>query len=153
MLTVGTDTYITIAEADIIINGRLLSTDAQSVAWAALSDGDKEVYLWHAITWIETLPFSGGKYDYEQPLQFPRDYNSSGAVPEAVRQAQALEAAASVGMLEQIDKRAQLRAQGIMHFSAGKLSETYGPVSEFGLISLQAHRLLRRYTLGGVPIG
>ncbi len=151
MLTVGTDTYITIAEADAIINGLLLSTDAKRAAWAALSDADKEVYLRHAALWIETLPYTGGLYDDTQALQFPRDYNTGGVVPEAVKQAQALEAAASVGKLEEVEKRYELRAQGITHFSAGKLSETYGPVSQFGLFSLQAHRLLRRYTLGGVP--
>ncbi|MGE5494611.1 MAG: DnaT-like ssDNA-binding protein [Burkholderiales bacterium] len=150
-MTVGEDTYITVAEADEIISGLLLSADTQRIAWEALSDGDKEVYLRHALAWIETLPFTGAAYDINQTLQFPRDYNVSGEVPAAVKQAQALEAAASVGMLEQIDKRAQLRAQGITHFTAGQLSESYGPVSQFGLLSLQAHRLLRRYTLGGVP--
>ena len=150
MLTVGEDTYITTTEADEFINGLLLSTDAQRVAWAALSTGDKEVYLRESMMQIDVLPFTGCKYYINQTLQFPRDYIDN-VVPLAVKQAQALEAAASVGMLPEIEKRAQLRAQGIMQFSAGKLSESYRPVSEFGLFSLKAHRLLRQYTLGGVP--
>jgi hypothetical protein len=148
-MTPGVDTYITAAEADEIISGLMLSTDARRVAWNALSTGDKEVYLRHALMWIDGMPLQGRKRDTGQPLQFPR--HTHDTVPAAVKQAQALEAAASIGMIEQMAKRAQLRAQGIMSFSAGKLHETYGAVSAYGLFSPQAERLLRPYMLGGVP--
>lgn len=148
-MTPGVDTYITAAEADGIISSYMLSTDSRLVAWTGLSSGDKEVYLRHALTWIEGLPLTGRKMDPDQTLQFPRDYHA--AVPDAVKQAQALEAASTIGMIEQLDKRAQLRAQGIMSFSAGKINETYGAISVYGLFSPQAERLLRRYIMGGVP--
>lgn len=150
-MTVGIDTYITAAEADTLINGLLLSTDAQGKAWAALSQGDKEVYLQQALLIIETLPFTGQKSDVDQVLQFPRDHNY-GSVPDAVKKAQALEACAMIGNLEEAAKRYQLRTMGISAFNAGSVSETYGGASNYGLFSMQAGQLLRKYIRGGVPI-
>jgi hypothetical protein len=150
-MTVGTDTYVTAAEADAIITAWLPSSDAQRAAWAALSTADKEAYLLQAAAWIEGLPFSGCIYSLDQQMQFPRDYNDTGEVPDAVKKAQALEAAASVGMTAQAAKRAQLRAMGVTSFSAGSLSETYGALSGNGLFSPMAAQLLRRYQMGGVP--
>jgi len=148
-MTPGVDTYITAAEADGIIGSMMLSTDSRRIAWAALTTGDKEVYLLQAAMWIDALPLTGRKLEIDQIMQFPRDFQD--VVPGAVKQAQALEAVASIGMIEEMAKRNQLRAQGITSFSAGKLSEQYGGGSAFGLFSPQAERLLRRYLLGGVP--
>ena len=72
-ITVGTDTYVTIAEADEYIANFYISTDAQRVAWDALSDGDKEIYLRNATRSIERLFFIGRKYADSQVLSFPRE--------------------------------------------------------------------------------
>lgn len=148
-MTVGTDTYITAAEANEIISTLLLSTDAQRVAWLALPDGDRDVYLLQAMMRIETIPFNGRKYDRNQALQFPRW--DVPVVPTAIKHAQALEAAASIGMTKEAAHRAQLRAMGITSFSAGRISERYGSVCANNLYSLQTMQMLRRYVLGGVP--
>lgn len=151
MLTVGTDTYITAEQADEFIDGLLLSTDAQRVAWAALSQANKEVYLRQAMLRIEAQIFAGCPADRNQLLKFPR-YGQI-AVPAAIKQAQALEACAAIGLSAEAAKRAQLMAMGITSFSAGKLSETYGHISPNALYSLQAAQLLRRYLAGGVQLG
>lgn len=150
-MRVGEDTYITSAEADDIINGYLVSTDPQRVAWAALSTSDKEVYLRQALQRIDALPLSGRPTDMFNLLQFPR--KGQATVPGQVKQAQALEACASIGTAEEADKRAQLQAQGITAFSAGSLSESYGkPGSAVDrLFSAQAKTLLKPFLLGVVP--
>ncbi|RUM43008.1 MAG: hypothetical protein DSY80_06265 [Desulfocapsa sp.] len=71
-ITVGTDTYATIAEADAFITAHFVSMDAQLIAWNLLSDADKEVYLRNATIGLERLRFSGAKYDNDQSLFFPR---------------------------------------------------------------------------------
>lgn len=72
-ITVGTDTYITILEADAYLESTRLSADTQLVAWLALSDGDKEIMLRNAAYAIERIKFPGKKNDSDQTLSFPRD--------------------------------------------------------------------------------
>lgn len=72
-ITVGTDTYITILEADAYLESTRLSTDAQLIVWAALSDGDKEIMLRNSTYAIERIKFTGKKNDSDQTLAFPRD--------------------------------------------------------------------------------
>jgi hypothetical protein len=72
-ITVGTDTYATVAEADAYLANFYVSTDVQLVAWDALSDGDKEIYLRNATRSLERLFFIGRKYADNQTLSFPRE--------------------------------------------------------------------------------
>ncbi len=71
-ITVGTDTYVTIAEADALIASMFLSADAQLLAWNNLSDADKEIALRRATVSLERLVWVGQKYDSDQVLFFPR---------------------------------------------------------------------------------
>lgn len=73
-ITVGTDTYITIVEADAYLALTRVSTDPALVAWDALSDANKEIYLRKATQAINRLKFPGKKNgDSTQALSFPRD--------------------------------------------------------------------------------
>lgn len=72
-ITVATDTYITILEADAYIESTRISTDAQRVAWGALSDANKEIMLRNATYAIDRIRFTGKKNDPDQTLAFPRD--------------------------------------------------------------------------------
>lgn len=71
-ITVGTDTYVTVAEADAYLADYYVSANTQLVAWSALSDGDKEIYLRNATRSLERLFFIGRKYLDTQTLSFPR---------------------------------------------------------------------------------
>lgn len=145
--------YVTAAEADTVIAGLMLFADARRTAWEALTAADKEICLAQALNRIEALTYRGGKASAGQTLQFPRA--GQDGVPAAVKQAQAMEACAGLGMAEEAAKRAQLRAQGIRSFSAGKLSETYetGGTGALGsLYSAEAQRLLKPFVLGVAPI-
>ena len=142
--------YVAVAEADAIITTYLISTDPQRVAWMALSESDKSAYLNQALLKLENIAYVGRKADPTQVLQFPR---RGQMLPEAVKNAQALEACASVGMSGEADMRAQLQAQGITSFSAGSLSESYGKISTGAgaLFSRLARDLLKPYLLGVAP--
>lgn len=145
--------YITAEEADTVIAGLMLSADARRAAWEALTAADKEICLEQALLRIEAVPYRGRKAAEGQTLQFPRA--GQDGVPAAVKLAQAMEACAGLGMAEEAAKRAQLRAQGIRSFSAGKLSETYdsGGTGALGtLYSAEAQRLLKPFVLGVAPI-
>ena len=122
-MQIGVDTYITVEQADEIINNNVYSQSKQRKAWDALSEEDKSVFLAQAMIEIESLAYSGIKSVQSQPLQFPREGQEK--VPMQIQMAQALEACASVGCADDENMRSQLRAQGITSFSLGSLSESY----------------------------
>lgn len=143
MLEVGTDTYITIAEAD-----RLLAANvADATAWMDLNNEKKEQQLRNAVYRIDTLPYASYKMSLHQPMQFPRGL--SRVVPERVKLAQALEAYAALDV--QANARRQLRDQGVTSVTLGSAAESYdrSRIMHTGtLLSVDAYRLLWPYLLG-----
>lgn len=80
-LTVGTNTYISMAEAVAYVGGRL-----RTEAWD-FNDADREKALIHAARLLEALPWAGEKTGANQALAFPR--NGDDEVPQAIKDAQA----------------------------------------------------------------
>lgn len=146
MLTVGTDSYVTIEEADEIV--RLLSDSPQlKDEWFNLSDSDKECKLRNACYRIESMRLASHKHSISQELQFPRGTDST--VPERVKQAQVLEAMQSLDTAAA--KRRELQEQGVKSVSIGNTSESYsdsGSTSYGTLTSREAYTLLKPYLLG-----
>jgi hypothetical protein len=84
-ITVGTDSYITVAEADTIMGNVLDNT-----LWVAAINDTKERALKMACRHMENLNYVGFKYDLEQKLQFPRIYQGvSLSVPDEIKIGQA----------------------------------------------------------------
>ena len=71
-MTVGTDTYVTAAEADEYIAGHYRGNSKARQRWNAVSDADKAVLLVQAASAIEEVPFRGRKAIFDQPMAFPR---------------------------------------------------------------------------------
>jgi len=93
-LIVGTDSYITLVEAEAYLADYILPTDKQYVVWDDLADSVKEIHLRYACQSIEAVKFTGKRYEEDQALSFPRTYSwgTPEEVPEAVKIAQAFEA-------------------------------------------------------------
>ncbi len=72
-ITVGTDTYATIAEADAYAAAFYLSDDSKRTTWDETSTEDKEILLRRATQSIEQIRFPGKKCVESQELSFPRD--------------------------------------------------------------------------------
>jgi len=83
MLTVGTESYVEVADADTYITDHYLSTDAQRIAWEAMAEGDKEIALKNAVLALENIVVKGRKKDSEQSLSFPRCYKNANYFPFA----------------------------------------------------------------------
>ena len=77
MLTVGIDSYVTIAQADEYISGHYTPTDERSVAWASLSDEDKEACLRRACEALSAIKWRGVVFKAFQPLPFPRYFGDN----------------------------------------------------------------------------
>lgn len=154
-LTVGTDSYVTLEEANAYITTHY--TAAQTSMWTSLADSDREIYLRQACTRIDSQKFTGKKASPTQRLAFPRaifstathQYITQKNVPEAVKQAQVEEA---LSLVKGIPKRLELQRQGVKSFRLGDLSEEYAGTANTTLTSETAKQLLRPFLLGGAPI-
>ena len=90
-LTVGTDSYATLAELQAYIDEFIFDI----TAWTALTETQKENYAKQATRNIDKGIYKGCKYDVEQDLAFPRTWyktvDVAGEIPNSVKLAQAYE--------------------------------------------------------------
>lgn len=141
--------YITAAEADAIVAALIPSADPDRQAWDALDEDDKEIHITRAMVKIDLMPFRGRAATDYQEHAFPR-YGQQG-VPDAVKQALALEACAMAAYGGEASQRYRIQSQGIRAFSAGSLSESYaGGPNPWTLLSDVARYLLGPYLTGVV---
>ncbi len=147
MLTVRTDTYITIEEV-----GTYAADNQFYQAFLALSTEEKECLLRKAAMKIDCLSLSGMKKNISQPMAFPRDYQTD--VPNEVKTAQALETLAYLDS-EKL-KRQDLQNQGVKSVTLGQVSESYGDGIKADSMSIfgnsETHWLLRKYLAGSAVI-
>lgn len=174
-LTVGTNTYVSLADAETELLSWLDTT-----SWDAASDPDKSAALITATRAIDGLRLIGRRSADEQTLEFPRDiyrgtrgdighgdpnysalyyspaaeldlnsdWETQAAVPTSVVRACCVEAAARLE--DTANTRANLRAQGVSAASLGSASETFGGAHS-GLMSGDALSLMRPW-IGGTAI-
>lgn len=151
-LIVDVNTYTTVQEADQYIQDNYPSTDANRLKWDSLSEEDKEVYLRKACRVIEHLPLKGIKLDSSQLLQFPRklgNYTSEGEECEA----QIVQAMYMLdnSLMEGLNRRMELRKQGVRRVSIGNVSESYF-ASAIDYSSSYASSILSFWLKGGYEI-
>lgn len=161
MITIGTNSYISVADANAYFNECLYSD-----LWTAASDDDKEKALIMATKRIDRLAFKGRKAYANQALKFPRAFYSPEKIndldfynkeyewfvekdiSQAVKDAVCEEALA---LLKGLPKRLELQAQGVKSFTMDKLSETYTG-ERIKILSPDARELLRPYMVGSAVI-
>lgn len=90
MITVGTDSYVTLAEANAYFDSRPFSTN-----WTDATDDEKEDALKYATKLIDLRSYTGIRTELSQELAFPRTnmyidnvYQPSSTVPQRVKDAQ-----------------------------------------------------------------
>lgn len=163
-LTVGTDTYIALADAETYFAARLYVSE-----WTSALSADKEAALKMACKAIDRQPLRGIRKLTTQTLQFPRAYQRDSNVslpsnltyqnaplgtswaieqdvPQRVKDAQCEEALALLKYGN--SNRRRLQEQGVKSFFLGRLSETYTPRRGITLLSPEAKEIMRPY-LGG----
>lgn len=176
-ITVGTDTYISLDNADTYVSNNYVSTDTTRTTWEALSDADKELYLKKATKKIDRQILRGVKAVSTQTLEFPRalytnyrredfpnlnirldgDWVVETTTSQLVKDAQVEEALSLLVDGSTANERIKLQQQGVKEFSLGDLSEKYGGgvsnnYNSTTLLSLEAKELLKYYVAGSVPI-
>lgn len=78
MLTVGVNSYMSLEEADTIIENELLDSDEEYTIWNSLSNDSKEKLIVKGTRLVDTLPWRGIKYNLSivGSLQWPRIINN-----------------------------------------------------------------------------
>lgn len=157
------DSYI---ETDAALEA-LIGADprAGAVALKALAASSQEWYCQEATRTIDQLRLRGDKYDSTQDRAFPRvidgvivgDSDQNAVVPDDVERACMEEAIALYEHYASTSsqQRANLQEQGVISYSIGKLSETFGASGSGktqGLKSSAAYRILSRFIAHSVPI-
>jgi hypothetical protein len=140
----------------------------EAESWDALSGDEQEALLGYVSGLVDSLPFTGRKYETdltEQPLQWPRlikvrggwrverDADDNVVVPQAIKDAVCEEALARLDTSN--DARRALQEGGVKSFHLSDLSETYtgdlqgGGIKGTPLRSWTAYRLLEPYLAKG----
>ena len=138
-LEVGTNTYVTLEEANIILEAVF---DNQE--WQSLTDEQKKVCLVNATNRINLLAVKGEKLDSSQELLFPRNWEN--AVSDKVKMAQCYEA---LEICRYNYKREREMNSGIVSRSMESVSVTYAKQSnnQRGLYSKDSFNFLREYLM------
>lgn len=122
-ITVGTNSWVTLAEANSFLGERYGAS-----VWASLSDSDKESLLITAFWKI----YGSKSFSVSQ-----------SSTDEKVKAAQIITALYIYENNSAIKKRLALQAQGVKSFSISKFSET---LSEGSWLSMEAKDLLDEYS-------
>jgi hypothetical protein len=143
------DSYITIAELDVLVSQIFTSAELLNIGWGQLSSTDKEIYLSRGMQLLESLNYRGVKEEYKQQLSFPRLINSSGyyiemnffpietliggfihtGIPDNLKKALAHIVVMSIQ--DTSSSRKKLQRQGVKSLRAGDVAETY--IDDIGL--------------------
>ena len=138
-LEVGTNTYVTLEEAENIIE-----TIYDNAEWKLLTEEQKKVCLVNAANKINLLAVKGDRLDSSQKLIFPRNWEN--VVSDKVKMAQCYEA---LEICRYNYKREREMNSGIVSRSMESVSVTYAKQSnnQKGLYSKDSFNFLREYLI------
>jgi len=160
-LTEGTNTYVTLADANAYFANRL-----NTQIWDGAGDNDKSKALIMATKSLDRLIFKGSKVNIDQSLQFPRYFKEyihaeflnliSGVtldIPQLVQDACCEEAMAILGGVSNPNTRATLQQQGVKRIKFGNAEEEY--ITQSGVNNTQSSEakiILRPYLASSVTV-
>lgn len=151
---------IIVEDGSIVTNANSYVTEAELTAYAVARgvtiSGDPEELLIKAMDYIEGLEFIGVKYQYDQPLQWPRAYVmldsywiDQDEIPQLLKDAQcesAITIDADIDPLANIDRVKQSTTVGVV-------SVTYATGSSATTIVRKLSNKLRKLLSGGSSNG
>ena len=145
-LTVGTNTYISLADAETYVEG---TYGPRRDAWDAdaATDAIKNTLLVQATRDIDALMWRGEKSESDQALEFPRDGEDTDDDSYDLVEAACVEQAMWL-LAYNNERREAIAGQGVRAVSVGGVSETYGGGTTPRLCQ-RARELLRDWLIIG----
>lgn len=142
-LTVGTNTYISLTDAETYMEKRY----DPSGAWASAVDATKNQLLANATMLIDRQVWLGSKTSSTQTLEFPRDGDTS--IETKVTYACVEQA---LWLLTSKGTRAELQAQGVRSVTVGGVSEQWNGGGQPSLCPEARRLLIEWLPLGAVIV-
>ena len=140
-IEVNTNSYVSIIEADLIIEGIFDNKE-----WESLTNEQKTVALINSATKLDNMYLKGTKLSETQEMQFPRDWETD--VSEKIKMAQCYEA---LEICRYNYKRAKEQSAGVVSRSMESVSVTYSGKEprKYGgkLLSEDAFNFIRSYLM------
>ncbi len=123
-LIVGETSYITVAEADTIVQDEFMEDSAEFVYWEGLDDNSKSTLVRKSTSLLEKCLFRGLKVDPSQPLQYPRKIGSKLINCPYELKVAILEQGIRMN-LERASSEAKLKELGVKSYSVDGSSITF----------------------------
>lgn len=151
-LTVGTNSYMSLEEADAIVENELLDTSNEYRDWNSLSENNKTKLIIKGTRTIDSIPFRGVKYNISKvgELQWPRLINNELVeCPPEIK----------VALIRQVlrdytnssRQETQLQEMGVKSYSINKASISFGDKNstklDNGIYNDIYFELLRKWVL------
>lgn len=152
MLTVGVNSYMSLEEANTIIENELLDSDEEYTLWNSLSDKNKEKLIVRGTRTVDVIPFKGVKYNISKvgELQWPRLINNELIeCPDEVK----------IALIRQVlrdyknssKQETKLQEMGVKSYSINKASISFGDKNstklDNGIYNDIYFELLRKWVL------
>lgn len=153
-LVVGTNSYVTISEADKIIENYLTSEDADLARYNSLEDEDKSIILYKSCVDMQKLKYRGLKSDNSQKLAFPRKNRVGYASDDdMVKLAQVINSLSFIDTTSTASQINEMASNGVSNFKLGSFSISLGgSASSSKSNSGKVESLLSEWLTGGVPL-
>ena len=84
-LVIGENSYVTLEEAQNIVENELYSDSSEYTLWESLSDKDKEIICKKGTLAINSLEFIGRRLVWKTKLKFPRVIDGIEQIPEEIK--------------------------------------------------------------------
>lgn len=146
-LTVGTNTYISLADAETYAE-RLYGP--RRTAWDAATDATKNSLLAQACLDIDSVMWRGNKTASDQTLEFPRD--GEATTDDSYTKIEEAQVEQALWLLTyNQERREAIAGQGVRSVSVGGISESY-PGGTLPRLCQRARELLRAYLMVGAVV-
>lgn len=120
-LVVGTNSYMTVAEADELIHSRFMDTHPYRETWDSLENDNKKILIISSTEMYDNpnVLYKGYKLVNTQPLEFPRrnQYNQVIECPTKVKVGLLIQGIKE--LIAQSSEEEQLQNMGVHSFSDG----------------------------------
>lgn len=84
-LVIGENSFVTLEEAQSIVEDELYSDSSEYTLWESLSDSDKEKICKKGTMAINSLEFIGQRYVWKTKLKFPRVIDGIETIPQEIK--------------------------------------------------------------------
>lgn len=85
MLVIGTDSFVSLLEAESIMIDNFLDTENELVVWNKLQDKNKEILLKRATVVLNKLNYIGQRDTTANKLKFPRFIKGVKCIPDEIK--------------------------------------------------------------------